>query len=179
MTDPATSLNNTVGAYFIGCTISSMLRAAPKIAFLCGIVGGKRSTPRRLAAQCGNLSAEHSKRLSGLLDQYEVMTASINNNIIVSDNENKGPIPKEIGNTGMIVTLDDLWWAMLYNPASNRELNVRNRFRKRHYHEGNILVSINSECQEMPPDLHAEREIELENIPHLAVDLPARRQTAA
>lgn len=73
---------------------------------------------------------------------------------------------------------------------------MRNRFRKRHYHEGNILISINLECQGMPPDPQAEHGIELGNvrarhvsvlqcyisdlqIPHLAVDLPDRRETAA
>ncbi|KAF9816667.1 hypothetical protein IEO21_03972 [Rhodonia placenta] len=43
-------------------------------------------------------------------------------------------------------------------------LNVRNRFKKRHYHEGNILISINLECQGMPPDPQAEHEIELQNV---------------
>ncbi|EED80016.1 predicted protein [Postia placenta Mad-698-R] len=97
MSDPATLLNNTVGAYFIGCIISSMLRAAPKIAFLYITIFHQVSwvedvTRHEDLLRNEAITPKSWKRtvvwaLGGFI--ITVVQQSINNNIIVSDNENK------------------------------------------------------------------------------------------
>ncbi|EED86041.1 predicted protein [Postia placenta Mad-698-R] len=191
MTDLATLLNNTAGAYFIGCIINSIctsgLRLRPRSRF-SEDVAHHEDLLRNEAITPKSWKRITLEKLVWALGGFivTVVQQATNNNIIDLDNENEWPartavLAAAIADVYITLTMCRVLYRKKSVIRGTRELimelifyitsrgilttlNMRNRFRERHYHDGNILISINLECQEMPPDPHAEREIELENI---------------